>query len=524
MANLEEVFRLSGVPTYTFVQPDRYDEIKVSVRTPGRCLVLEGPSGIGKTTTITKVLADLGWSGRVLSLSARKESDLELINEIPVLDDIGTVLVDDFHRLGNSTKARLSDFMKVLADSEDPKSKLILIGINEAGQQLVKFAHDLGLRVDVFKLETNSDEQIEKLISLGEAALNILLPNRTEIAHHAQGSFQITQLLCHKLCVLDHVIETAATPKTITTSLNVAIEDVMSDLGRQFKEPAVTFARGSKIRREGRAPYLHILHWLSETDEWSIDLSEAANLHPDMKGSVGQVIEKGYLQALLADPEKHEVLSPYFHYEPSTSVLSVEDPKLVFYLKNVIWRVFTRQVGYRADYFKGRYDFALSFAGANRDFAKILHDLLSEREVACFYDENEQHRILARNIEDYLAPIYRSEARYIIVLQSPDYPKRIWNKFESDNFRERFGAGAIISIQYTTVASGFFSEEGKYGGLVFDPSKDLQRQAERVADILCRRIIEDKQSAREAEATESVDTASAQEPILPGLDPGSIRP
>jgi len=517
MAYLEEVFRLSGVPTYTFVHPDRYDEIKVSVRTPGRCLVLEGPSGIGKTTTITKVLADLGWSGRVLSLSARKEPDLELINEIPVLDDIGTVLVDDFHRLDNSTKARLSDFMKVLADSEDPKSKLILIGINEAGQQLVKFAHDLGLRIDVFKLETNSDEQIEKLISLGEAALNIRVSNKTEIAHHAQGSFQIAQLLCHKLCVLDHLTETAATPKAITTSLNVAIEDVMSDLARQFKEAAVTFARGSKIRREGRAPYLHILHWLSETDEWSIDLSEAVNLHPDMKASVGQVIEKGYLEALLADPEKHEIPAPYFHYEPSTSVLSVEDPKLVFYLKNVIWRVFTRQVGYRADYFKGRYDFALSFAGANRGLAKTLYNLLSEREVSCFYDENEQHRILAQNIEDYLAPIYRSEARYVVVLQSPDYPKRIWTKFESDNFHERFGAGAIISIRYTTVEPGFFAEHDKYGGLVFDPSKDLKEQATEVADILCKRIIEDRQSAREAEAKESV-ASSGLEPILPGVD------
>src|SRR5215472_19362485 len=81
MPHLEEVFRLSGIPTYTFVEPGRYDEIMVSVRTPRRCLVLEGPSGIGKTTSITKVFADLGWSGRVLSLSARKESDLELINE-----------------------------------------------------------------------------------------------------------------------------------------------------------------------------------------------------------------------------------------------------------------------------------------------------------------------------------------------------------------------------------------------------------------------------------------------------------
>jgi hypothetical protein len=310
MANLEEVFRLSGIPTYTFVQPDRYDEIKVSVRTPGRCLVLEGPSGIGKTTTITKVLGDLGISGQVLSLSARKQSDLEYILELPNLGDLGTVIVDDFHRLDDATKARLSDFMKVLADSENAASKLILIGINKAGQQLVKFAHDLGLRVDVFKLETNSDEQIEKLIALGEEALNLKLPDTDAIAHHAQGSFQIAQLLCHKLCVLDHVLETASSPKTITTSLNVAIEDVMSDLARQFREAAVTFARGSKIRREGRAPYLHILHWLSETDEWSIDLSEAIIAHPDMRGSVAQVIEKGYLEALLSDPEKRDVLSP----------------------------------------------------------------------------------------------------------------------------------------------------------------------------------------------------------------------
>src|SRR5271165_1422572 len=50
-------------------------------------------------------------------------------------------------------------------------------GAFKAGQQLVKFAHDLGLRVDVFKLETNPDEQIEKLIALGEAALNVKLPD-----------------------------------------------------------------------------------------------------------------------------------------------------------------------------------------------------------------------------------------------------------------------------------------------------------------------------------------------------------
>ena len=389
-----------------------------------------------------------------------------------------------------------------MADSESDKSKLILIGINKAGQQLVKFAHDLGLRIDVFRLEANPDELLAKVIKQGEDALNITIPAQNVLIEKAQGSFQLIQLLCHKMCVLDKLTETSKEKREINTSVNVTIEDVMNDLGRQFKECAITFARGSKLRKEGRAPYLHILRWLSESEEWSLDLGGAIIAHSDMRGSIGQVIEKGWLSALLNDPDKTEKLTPYFHFEQSTSVLSVEDPKLIFYLKNIIWRVFTRQVGYRADYFKGRYDFALSFAGADRQLAKRIHEMLGEREVASFYDENEQHRIIAQNVEDYLAPIYRSEAKYVIVIQSENYPTRIWTKFESDNFKERFGQGSIIAIRFTNLRPGFFSEDSKYGGVSFDPAADLEYQASMITDVLCRRLVEDKESAEAAERAE----------------------
>ncbi|MGO8218871.1 TIR domain-containing protein [Rhizobium ruizarguesonis] len=504
MPLLEEVFRLSGVPTHTFVHPDKYDEIKVSVRTPGRCMVIEGPSGIGKTTTITKVLADLGKSKDATFLSARKPADVEIIEALPGMPNIGTVIVDDFHRLRDDIKERLSDFMKILADTEDDKSKLILIGINKAGTQLVRFAHDLGLRIDVFRLEANPKELVQEVINLGEKALNITISGKDEIAERAQGSFQLVQLLCHKLCILDKVTEDQKDQRSIQTSVNVVVEDVIADLSRQFREVAITFARGSKLRREGRAPYLHILRWLSEGDEWSLDLAEAMIAHPDMKGSIGQVIDKGWLRALLDDPEKSKLLAPYFHFEQSTSVLSVEDPKLIFFLKNVIWRVFTQQVGYKANYFSGKFDFALSFAGADRDLAKRIHDLLSEREVSSFYDENEQHRIIAQNVEDYLAPIYRSEARYIIVLQSPAYPTRIWTKFESDAFKDRFGKNEVIPIRFKTVVPGFFTEDSKYGGIPFDPAGDEEQQAGYIVDLLCKRLIEDRDEEGRAEAQEAL--------------------
>jgi hypothetical protein len=258
------------------------------------------------------------------------------------------------------------------------------------------------------------------------------------------------------------------------------------------------------LRKEGRAPYLHILRWLSESEEWSLDLSEAMMAHPEMKGSIGQVIDKGWLLALLNDPEKYATLSPYFHFEPSTSILSVEDPKLIFYLKNIIWRVFTRQVGYKANYFDGRYDFALSFAGADRGVAKRLHDVLTEREVTSFYDENEQHRIIAQNVEDYLAPIYRSEAKYVVVLQSPAYPTRIWTKFESDSFRERFGRNEVIPIRFKSVVPGFFTEDAKYGGIPYDPDDDMESQVAYIADLLCTRLIEDRQQSQTAEAEETL--------------------
>ena len=490
MANVEEVFRLSGVPTYTFVKPARYAEILVSMRTPGRCLVIEGPSGIGKTSVVTRVLQELGAADKATSLSARKQADIEYIECLPELGSIGTVVVDDFHRLSDETKAKLSDYMKVLADTEDQNSKLILIGINKIGQQLVKVAHDLGLRLDVYRLESNPDEAIKELIVLGEQELNININSKDDIITRCQGSFQLAQLICHKVCVLGNISSSQPNKIDVTTSVNGVVEDILGDLSRAFKDVTVNFARGTKLRREGRAPYLHMLKWLSESDEWSVDLTDAVAMHPHMKGSIGQVLDKGHLATLLSDRDKG--LDSYFHYEASTSVLSVEDPRLVFYLKNLVWRVFTKQVGYKAEYFPNRYDFALSFAGANREVALSIFNGLTEREVEVFYDENEQHRIIAQNVEDYLAPIYRSEAKYIVALMSPDYPTRIWTKFESDSFRERFGSDEVIPIRYRNVTPGFFSDDAKYGGIAFDPDGNADKQVEEIVQTLCARLIDDR--------------------------------
>ena len=53
------------------------------MREKGRCVVIEGPSGIGKSTIVDKALSDLGFKAQSeMTIAARKAEDLGLIEEI----------------------------------------------------------------------------------------------------------------------------------------------------------------------------------------------------------------------------------------------------------------------------------------------------------------------------------------------------------------------------------------------------------------------------------------------------------
>jgi hypothetical protein len=399
---LDEVFKKSGVPTHTFVPPAEYDRVTVALKTPGRGIIVEGPSGIGKTSCVKRTIDDAGLAGSCLFLSARKRNDAELISELPLMKRVGVVVIDDFHRLPSVEKNKLTDFIKVLADEEEQESKVILIGINRAGQTLVEYAPDLLHRVETIRFGRTNVERIQELVVRGERALNCSISIAEEIAEEAEGSFAMAQVLCHEACLQGRLLETSSgsLPHDITVSLPRIRESVLDDLHPRFFPLARDFATGNKLRREGRAPYLNLLRWLSKTQEGALDIKEGIAANPELKGSVGQVIEKGHLLNLISSTEQ---ISSLFHFDPKTRLLTIEDPKLLYFIRHLIWSKFAAQVGYFSIDFKSRYDFALSFAGENRDLAEIIEEALTSREISVFYDKNEQHRILANDVEEYLA-------------------------------------------------------------------------------------------------------------------------
>jgi hypothetical protein len=484
---LENVFKLSGVPTHTFVKATEYDRLFVALRTSGRGVVIEGPSGIGKTTAVAQALTELDGLDSALRLSARSADDRDFIAELPSLRDAGPVVIDDFHRLEEPLRRRIADFLKVLADEERTDSKLIVVGINKAGDSLVSFAPDLSTRIDIIRLEANPDKSVRELIEKGERALNVAIGAQNSIVHEANGSFFLAQMLCHNLCLEAHVTEAhdSEKPRRIAMGFERVRARVMDELSYKFRDVTLQFARGPKLRREGRAPYLHILRWLAEADEWSITLDHEIDAHPEQRQSVNQVVEKGFLENLLhSNPRFSDIL----HYEPSTTVLTVEDPQFVFYLRNILWTKFAMQVGYFRAQFPSKYDFALSFAGSERKIAKYLFEILTEMEFQVFFDEDEQHHILAAHVEDYLRPIYRSEAQYVVCFLSNSYPTRLWTKFESEQFKTRFGEGAVIPIWFKDAPRGMFDESSRIGGLEFDPDGNHYDQAVRIAEMLRKKM------------------------------------
>lgn len=496
---LEEVFKLSGVPTYTFVEPEEYGRLLVALRTPGRGVVIEGPSGIGKTTAVTKALTALPDGDSALRLSSRRAEDRDVIAALPDMDSAGLVIVDDFHRLDDQVRAAIADHLKLLADEEDISTKIVILGINRAGESLINFARDLSGRLDVIKFEANPEERVRRLVREGGSVLNVDLPDK-EIALAARGSFHIAQLLCHSACVASDIRDAQPVRRPLTKPMSVVLERVVEELSMAFMEVAMKFATGPRFSKEGRAPYLHMLQWLSEGNEWTINLDREIRRRPELRGSVSQVVDRGHLSEFLA---KNEDLGDLLHFDAQTHVLGVEDPKFFFFIKNLTWGKFAERVGYLNIGFTTRYDFALSFAGADRKVAAAIHEALVEREFAVFYDQNEQARILAADLEEYLAPIYQSEASFVVCLLSGSYPERIWTKFESRQFKSRFGVESVVPVWFKGSPPGLFDETARIGGYFLDPDQPMAPQIDYLADLLRDKLADFR--------------------LLPKMDPGEFR-
>lgn len=101
------------------------------------------------------------------------------------------------------------------------------------------------------------------------------------------------------------------------------------------------------------------------------------------------------------------------------------------------------------------YDFALSFSGAQRAFARDLANALTGRGCKVFFDEYETPSLLGRNLAEELYKVYSEQARYCVILVSSAYKAGPWTNQERraalDKAISESSAAYILPIQVEDV-------------------------------------------------------------------------
>ena len=348
---ISEIFRLDGPPSLTFVEPPLFPELKFELRTMGTGLIVEGPSKVGKSTAIRKAMESLGvgeadqiwWHGqdpppldefrRTLDVIRRATRDTWLF-------------IDDFHHLEDEPYRRaLAICMKLLADQPTRHAKVTLIGINPLGSSLVQVMPDLSGRFRVHRLDVEKDWQrstkIAELIILGERAANVRFTRRDEFVVAAGGSFFLAQWLCNRAAVKAG-IETA---QPVTMDIELRPSDVLAaihgELSARFRVPILEFAAfdaGPPPRGAG----LSLLWLLLRSPDGFVPLREARLRFPMLSQAFDWFLESNLTRCF----QEHPQLKGLLYYNRATTTLTMEDPQLKFYLRELNWEDFAKASGH----------------------------------------------------------------------------------------------------------------------------------------------------------------------------------
>jgi hypothetical protein len=327
--DLGEVFKPSGVPVLTFVEPDDFVEFRMALRQPGLGIVLEGPSGIGKTTILRHaVKQDVHRLGQVRILSARKPTDIEEISRLPG-GHTGLVAVDDFHRLPNALQNELADYLKRLADDDTADAKLMVVGIPGTAHGLVAMGSDLATRIRVFRPGRAADSLVLQMIEKGEAALNIAFDGKADIVLASVGSLLTAQMLCWHLAMMAGVDETARITATVPTDIVRARARVTDSLRLKYQPMVDQFIVLDELNE---TLCIDLLLRLAEMPDGVLRLEVVREDQPGLSDSIDRTFIHGLSRGF---GERHPRIAEHLYYDPGGRRLIADDPQFIFYVRQL---------------------------------------------------------------------------------------------------------------------------------------------------------------------------------------------
>lgn len=479
---VEEVFVTEGLPQFTFVKPPNFNEILLDIRHPGKPVIVEGQSGTGKTTCVRKALEQLGGAAPQY-LTARSAADLHRIEEIAHSGTAGRFVIDDFHRLASGTQEQLADLAKFAAEAGGGQTKLVLIGINQVGSELIQLVPDIAKRTGIHRIREGGKSDIDRLIQEGSARLRVAIPHSDAIFNESQGDYWLTQQLCQTICIMNDVLETVEQEKTLSFDIVTLRQKVVDKLTAAFYPTVKEFCRGVRFR-PNNDPYLKLLQKIGQQDSSIVDLNELANSNEDVRGSINN-IKENRLAILLRDKP---TCARHFYYNTETKNFAIEDPALFYFLKHLDWAKLRQNCGFKGPTRDAEFDFAVSFAGENRELAREVAQQLTLLDAHVFFDEHFEANFLGGAWSAQFERIFRRDSRLVVCLLDQHYRDKIWPTFERECFLPRVPDGDVIPIFLDDTP--FVGIPTDIIGIRFTPSAYLEGERGRVTDEIVFKLME----------------------------------
>lgn len=355
---LSAVFTTVGLPAYTYVKPEYFGEVRADISQPGKHVLLQGPSGIGKTCVVFKVFEELKWiQGEDFNyVGCRDDNAEDKVNEFLSAASAGQVptpsllVIDDFHLLPSERRTEIGSTLKRLSDrafEHTFSAKVILIGIPTTGVSLLSKAYDLGPRLGTYVLTRAQDTQINKLIDEGEVALNVIFEDRAVLLSESSGNFWLAQYVCNKVCASQQIFKTQVEIKILTFDLLGIRQRLMTSLTENYLPTVRTFAKGKKWRPGGNKSYLEILLAICKIPESVISFDQLLNIVPERRRS-GVKAVRGRIAEVIFDPGKGNDLRKQIAFDAEAG-FSIEDPLFRYFITNLEPKNFIKIWGLRID-------------------------------------------------------------------------------------------------------------------------------------------------------------------------------
>lgn len=337
---MEDVFCTSGLPAYTYVEPDIYHLVASDLRQYGKHIMIAGPSGSGKTCLVFRLLTELGLASDYEYLSALEKNAskvvLKHLNSALDKSQRSIVIIDDFHLLKRNTRVEVGKRLKYLADlafARPGVTKFVLIGISSSPEGLLVNAPDLGPRMGVYRMPLASSVDLLSLMQRGEQRLAIEFSNADRIVDEACGSYFVCQFLCKMICLENRIYKTADSLVTLDYEIKKVRQDIMAQLAIRFKPMLSSFAMSNGSSLEQSMPALALVAALSGIPKSLITIDEVAAVADGFADVIRAI--KSQIPEMINKSASNDKFSKHLYCEPDSDLLSVEDPVFRYFLNHI---------------------------------------------------------------------------------------------------------------------------------------------------------------------------------------------